>query len=109
LFVALGVSGTSAAQVGLVLTYTTSLTQSCGMMTRQTTEVENYLNSVERVAQYSQKDFLDQEASHEIEENKPSVDWPVKGAINFKDLTMRYRPGLPNVLHGISLDIRGGE
>ena len=52
---------------------------------------------------------MDQEAPHEIEENKPSADWPTKGAINFKDLTMRYRPGLPNVLHGISLAIRGGE
>ena len=61
------------------------------------------------VAQYSQKDFMDQEAPHEIEENKPSADWPMKGAIDFKDLTMRYRPGLPNVLHGISLAIRGGE
>ena len=61
------------------------------------------------VAQYSQKDFIGQEAPHEIVENKPSVDWPTKGAISFKDLTMRYRPGLPNVLHGISLTIRGGE
>jgi len=26
-----------------------------------------------------------------------------------KDLKLRYRPGLPNVLHGISLSIRGGE
>ena len=61
------------------------------------------------VAQYSQKDFIGQEAPHEIEDNKPSADWPAKGAIEFKDLTLRYRPGLPNVLHGISLTIRGGE
>ncbi|KAF8802446.1 P-loop containing nucleoside triphosphate hydrolase protein [Phlegmacium glaucopus] len=109
LFVALGVSGSSAAQVGLVLTYTTSLTQACRMMTRQSAEVENYLNSVERVVHYSQTDLMKQEAPHEIEESKPCADWPAKGAIEFKEVTMRYRPGLPNVLHGISLAIRGGE
>ena len=52
---------------------------------------------------------MQQEAPHEIEENKPSADWPARGAIEFKDLTLRYREGLPNVLHGISLKIRGGE
>ena len=61
------------------------------------------------VVHYSQTDLMKQEAPHEIEENKPCVDWPAKGAIEFKDVTMRYRPGLPNVLHGISLVIRGGE
>ena len=52
---------------------------------------------------------MHQEAPHEIEQNKPCADWPAKGAIEFKDLTMRYRPGLPNVLHGISLAIRSCE
>lgn len=61
------------------------------------------------VAQYSQKDFMEQEAPHEIEDYKPGANWPTKGAIHIKDLTMRYRPGLPNVLHGISMAIRGGE
>ncbi|KAF9484380.1 ABC protein [Pholiota conissans] len=109
LFAVCGVSGISAAQVGLILTYTTSLTQACGMLTRQTAEVENYLNSVERVVHYSQKDLLDQEAPHEIPEARPPPEWPTQGAIAFKNLALRYRPGLPNVLHGISLSIRGGE
>lgn len=58
---------------------------------------------------YSQKELLEQEAPHEIPEMKPPLEWPAKGAIDFKDLTLRYRPGLPNVLHGMSLSIRGGE
>lgn len=52
---------------------------------------------------------MKQEAPHEIPENKPPADWPQKGAIEFTDLSMKYRPGLPNVLHGISMSIRGGE
>ncbi|KAF9565380.1 ABC protein, partial [Agrocybe pediades] len=109
LFAVLDTSGINAAQIGLVLTYTTTLTQACGMLIRQTAEVENYLNSVERIVHYSSPDMLQQEAAHEIPENKPPQDWPQRGAIEFKDLAMRYRPGLPNVLHGISLSIRGGE
>ena len=52
---------------------------------------------------------MEQEAAHEISESKPHPEWPETGAIEFKDLEMRYRPGLPNILHGISISIRGGE
>jgi ATP-binding cassette subfamily C (CFTR/MRP) protein 1 len=52
---------------------------------------------------------MEQEAAHEISESKPHPEWPETGAIEFKDLEMRYRPGLPNILHGISMSIRGGE
>ncbi|KAH9119925.1 hypothetical protein LEN26_004484, partial [Aphanomyces euteiches] len=35
--------------------------------------------------------------------------WPSKGAVQFQNLKLRYRPDLPLVLHGITLDIQGGE
>ena len=35
--------------------------------------------------------------------------WPSRGAISFRDVALRYRPGLPLSLKGVSLDIRGGE
>jgi ABC-type multidrug transport system fused ATPase/permease subunit len=53
--------------------------------------------------------LIDQEAPHEIPEKKPPTDWPQRGSVEFKNVEMRYRPGLPNVLHGISLTIKGGE
>ncbi|KAF9243526.1 ABC protein [Melanogaster broomeanus] len=92
------VSGLSAAQIGLVLTYTTSLSQMCTMVTRQTAEVE-----------YTREDTVPQEAPHEIESSKPEAGWPSQGAIEFNDVKMSYRPGLPLILHGISLSIKGGE
>ncbi|KAF5359779.1 hypothetical protein D9756_003206 [Leucocoprinus leucothites] len=106
IFAVVGVSGGSAAQIGLVLTYTTSLTQLCGLLTRQTADVEAKLYEFCRK---SRKDLIEQEAPHEIPENKPAEDWPQHGSIEFKDLGMSYRPGLPNVLHGISFSVRGGE
>ncbi|KAH7909505.1 ABC protein [Hygrophoropsis aurantiaca] len=108
-FAVVDVSGINAAQIGLVLTYTTSLSQMCGMVTRQTAEVENYMNSVERVVGYSHSNEIEQEAPHEIADRKPDSRWPMYGAIEFKDIKMSYRPGLPHVLKGISFSIKGGE
>ncbi|KAH8099948.1 ABC protein [Cristinia sonorae] len=104
-----GVNGIDAAQIGLVLTYTTSLTQQTGMLTRQSAEVENYMQSVETLVQYSRGDLTEQEAPHELPERKPAPEWPAKGALDFKDVVMRYRPGLPFVLKGLSMYINGGE
>jgi len=109
IFAVVGISGINPAQVGLVLTYTTTLTQLCGILTRQTADVENYMNSVERVVHYSRTDMIAQEAPHEIEDTKPASHWPDQGAITFKNMSMKYRPGLPDVLHDISIEIRGGE
>ncbi|KAF8585441.1 ABC protein [Ramaria rubella] len=104
-----GVNGINPAQIGLVLTYTTSLTQMFGMTTRQSAEVENYMNSVERVVHYSHSDLIEQEAPYEKEDVKPPADWPSGGAIDFNDVVMSYRPGLPAVLRGISAHIHPGE
>ncbi|KDQ57350.1 hypothetical protein JAAARDRAFT_194496 [Jaapia argillacea MUCL 33604] len=126
IFAVVGVSGINPAQIGLVLTYTTSLTQLCGMLTRQYAEVENYMNSVERgtvlhiylfnamthslkVVHYSEGDHIDKEAPHEIPDCKPPSLWPARGAVDFRDVRMSYRKGLPEVLKGISLSIQGGQ
>ena len=87
---------------------------------------QNYMNSVERgayhtrgmsfatclclVVHFARGDVVPKEAAHESDaQHKPAQEWPARGAIEFKDVTMAYRPGLPNVLHGISLQINAGE
>lgn len=67
------------------------------------------MNSVERVVHYSRSDLIEQEAPHEIPDHKPPGDWPSGGAIEFKDVVMSYRPGLPAILKGLSLRIEPGE
>lgn len=103
------VSGINAAQIGLALTYTMMLGQMLSFVTRQTADVENNLNSVERIVQYTREETVPQEAPHEKPEVKPPTDWPREGAVEFKNVQMSYRSGLPNVLHGISFSIQGGE
>ncbi|SJL08922.1 related to YOR1-ABC transporter [Armillaria ostoyae] len=108
IFAVVGVSGISPAEIGLVLTYSTTLTQLCGMVTRQSAEVENYMNAVERVISYSKGEVVDQEAPYQRDTDKEMTQWS-HGNIQFRDVAMSYRPGLPQVLHGITLDIQGGE
>lgn len=67
-------------------------------MVRQSAEVENDMNSVERVLHYATE--VEQEAAIEIPEKKPAAPWPSRGQIEMKDIVLRYRPGLPAVIKG---------
>ncbi|WVQ72250.1 hypothetical protein IAR50_001799 [Cryptococcus sp. DSM 104548] len=104
-----GGGGITASEIALCLTYLTSVTQVLGMVTRQSAEVENNMNAVERVLWYSNADELPQEAPHRISSTEPSKSWPEQGTVEFKDVVMSYRPGLPPVLKGLSISIAAGE
>ncbi|KAF8750785.1 ABC protein [Rhizoctonia solani] len=101
-----GIHGISPSEIGLVLSTLTSLVQVMGMMTRQSAEVENYMNSVER-----SRCSLISTFSIEIHifVTSPSQNMANPREIEFRDLVMSYRPGLPPVLRGVSLHVRGGE
>ena len=74
----------------------------------QLADVTNVL-TVRAVVEYSRGDLIPQEPPHEVAAKKPKDTWPENGAINFNNITMSYRPGLPKVLKGISMNIKGGE
>lgn len=76
-------------------------------MVRQSAEVENNMNSVERVVHYGKE--IEQESPHELPDSKPPAPWPSKGRIELKDVVLSYRPGLPPVLKGLSMIVEGGE
>ncbi|KAL0442459.1 UNVERIFIED_CONTAM: ABC transporter C family member 2 [Sesamum latifolium] len=48
---------------------------------------------------------LPSEAPDVIEGNRPPPGWPASGLIKFEDVVLRYRPGLPPVLRGLSFTI----
>ena len=76
-------------------------------MVRQLAEVENNMNSVERIVYYARD--LEQEPPHKIPERKPTASWPKDGKLEIKDAVLKYRPELPLVLKGLSMTVRGGE
>ena len=64
------------------------------------------MNAVERLLYYA--DNIDQEP--EIEESRTTPEkWPQQGEIEFSDVKMSYRPGLPLALKGVDLKIKEGE
>ncbi|KAG0018030.1 hypothetical protein BGZ81_010421 [Podila clonocystis] len=106
----LGVCGRTSitpSTIGLVLSYSMSVTGTFNWCVRQYAEVENNMNAVERLHHYAEE--LDVEADAIIPDNRPSDQWPSAGSIKIRNLEMRYRPELPTVLHDLSVDIQGGE
>ena len=43
------------------------------------------------------------------ESGQPPASWPTSGEISVQKLSARYTPDGPNVLHGLSFDIKSGE
>jgi len=95
------------SQIGLALSYILTIQMAFTFAVRQLAEVENDMNSVERLLHYGNE--LEQEAAFDVPDNKPPAGWPHAGDIEFKDVKLRYRAGLPLVLHGLSMHVKGGE
>ncbi|KAI5461280.1 P-loop containing nucleoside triphosphate hydrolase protein [Mariannaea sp. PMI_226] len=90
---------------GLVLSYILSIVGMMQFSVRQLAEVENAMNAVERLYYYGTE--LEEEAPlHTVELRK---EWPERGEIVFDNVEMRYRDGLPLVLQGLTMHVKGGE
>jgi len=94
-----------AGMAGLALSYAPTLTDTLNWMLRQFTSLETQMVSVERLAQYGE---LEAEETSEPRLTPPA-EWPTHGAISFQSVVMRYRPDLPDVLTGLSLEIGAME
>ncbi|KAH6612517.1 P-loop containing nucleoside triphosphate hydrolase protein [Boeremia exigua] len=91
---------------GLVLSYILTIVQMIQFTVRQLAEVENNMNSTERIYHYGTQ--LEEEAPlHTDVQVRPT--WPEHGEIVFENVEMRYRDGLPLVLKGLSMHVRAGE
>ncbi|KAH8797969.1 multidrug resistance-associated protein [Xylogone sp. PMI_703] len=90
---------------GLILSYSLSLTGIIQIVIRYFVEVDNSMSSTERLYQYTTS--LVQEGP--LEGAPVRATWPERGAIRYEAVQMRYRPELPLVIDGFSLQIAGGE
>lgn len=97
----------SAASVGLLLSYVLQIASQLSMVVRIYTQVENEMNSVERICEYAFD--LPQEAPEIISEKTPAESWPESGSIRFENASLAYRPGLPLVLKNLNMDIKPAE
>ena len=92
------------AVASLALVYVIQTMALAQYTVRKTADVENYMTSVERVMTYTR---LDSEPGYKVSQLPPEH-WPNAGIITFRDASMTYYPGGPQVLKKINLDIKGG-
>ncbi|XP_041744535.1 ATP-binding cassette sub-family C member 3 isoform X1 [Coregonus clupeaformis] len=106
LFAVIGKDKLNPGLVGLSVSYALLVTMSLNWMVRMTSDLESNIVAVERVKEYSETKT---EAPWEVEDKKPSPDWPSQGKVEFRDYSVRYREGLDLVLKNLTLSVRGGE
>ncbi|KAL0092116.1 P-loop containing nucleoside triphosphate hydrolase protein [Phycomyces blakesleeanus] len=95
-----------AGMAGISFFYARSFLDNIYWIIRMYTQVEMFLNSVERVQEYTE---IEQEAPAVISGSRPPAAWPTTASVEVKDLVVGYAANLDPVLHGISFDIRSHE
>eukprot|EP00563_Minutocellus_polymorphus_P003209 CAMPEP_0181029080 /NCGR_PEP_ID=MMETSP1070-20121207/5007_1 /TAXON_ID=265543 /ORGANISM="Minutocellus polymorphus, Strain NH13" /LENGTH=1343 /DNA_ID=CAMNT_0023106365 /DNA_START=68 /DNA_END=4096 /DNA_ORIENTATION=- len=103
-------NGTFAIDAGLVamlIIWSSNFNITLGFLVDHVSEAEAAITSVERIRGMSE---LPQEKSMVTDEDlRPPQDWPAKGKLEFQDVALRYRPGLPLALNGLSFAIEPGQ
>ncbi|XP_058410287.1 ATP-binding cassette sub-family C member 10 isoform X3 [Diceros bicornis minor] len=91
--------------VGLSLSYALSLTGLLSGLVSSFTQTEAMLVSVERLEEYSCD--LPQEPQDRLPQL--GIGWLTQGSVEFQDVVLVYRPGLPNALDGVTFRVQPGE
>lgn len=97
----------STGLAGLVLTSIFSVCTFIPFIMRLKSELSARLTSMERIHEYC-KDLAEEAPSHTSGSLVPP-DWPSSGDIKFQDVCLRYREGLPLVLHNVCFNVQGGQ
>eukprot|EP00180_Rhodochaete_pulchella_P002245 Plantae.Rhodophyta-Rhodochaete_pulchella.ctg33817.p1 GENE.Plantae.Rhodophyta-Rhodochaete_pulchella.ctg33817~~Plantae.Rhodophyta-Rhodochaete_pulchella.ctg33817.p1 ORF type:complete len:1034 (+),score=165.34 Plantae.Rhodophyta-Rhodochaete_pulchella.ctg33817:132-3104(+) len=93
-------SSIDAGFAGLAITQSMLITSIFQWGVRQAAETENLFTSVERVITTVKETSLEPDSRCQTT-HLPEA-WPSKGVVEFQDVTMRYRQGLPFALHNVS-------
>ncbi|KAL4789715.1 hypothetical protein BDV19DRAFT_20483 [Aspergillus venezuelensis] len=105
-FILSNIGRIDAGAAGLSLTYAVTFTENVLWLVRLYSEVQQSMNSVERVKEYLE---VEQEAPPVIEDSRPPANWPTRGEVKFSNYSTRYRPDLDPVLRQVSFTVQSGE
>ncbi|PNI77423.1 ABCC10 isoform 8 [Pan troglodytes] len=91
--------------VGLSLSYALSLTGLLSGLVSSFTQTEAMLVSVERLEEYT----CDLPQEPQGQPLQLGTGWLTQGGVEFQDVVLAYRPGLPNALDGVTFCVQPGE
>ncbi|EJT47325.1 hypothetical protein A1Q1_03871 [Trichosporon asahii var. asahii CBS 2479] len=95
----------SAATAGFALAFVSTVMHNLLFVVRRFVQLEQSMVALERIKEYSE---IQPEAAEYVEPGPPEG-WPAKGEIEVKDLVIKYAPDLPDVLHGLTFNVKPGE
>jgi ABC-type multidrug transport system fused ATPase/permease subunit len=99
-------SGVGSGLAAMTIHYAFDLAKFLSTNVRYYAEMEMNMNSVERVLEYTK---IEQEPPAIVEHNRPPNNWPDRGVVQVRDLSIRYSKELPDVLRNVSFDIQSHE
>ncbi|XP_039245421.1 multidrug resistance-associated protein 7 isoform X3 [Pipra filicauda] len=91
--------------VGLALSYALSVTSLLSGLISSFTHTEIMMVSVERTEEYTTD--IPMEPQDRLVQ--VAADWPSQGLLEFQEVVLAYRAGLPNALDGVSFTVYPGE
>uniref|UniRef100_A0A8D0KTB9 ABC transporter domain-containing protein n=1 Tax=Strix occidentalis caurina TaxID=311401 RepID=A0A8D0KTB9_STROC len=94
-----------AGLVGLALSYALSVTNLLSGLISSFTLTETMMVSVERTEEYT----TDIPTEPQDKLVQVAADWPSQGLVEFQQVVLAYRAGLPNALDGVSFTVYPGE
>eukprot|EP00759_Apiculatamorpha_spiralis_P049118 PhF_6_TR44185/c1_g1_i1/m.67737 len=106
--VATSASSVDVAITGLAITSALTITQILSTLTRLCGEMEAQMNSVERIKHACETIPQERDVDYNEKNPAPALSWPTSGAIEFRNIDLRYRDGLPLVLKNISFKVPSG-
>ena len=96
-------SAIPTALAGLLLTYAINVSGSMNWFVRSLVQAESHLTSHERISYYASTTPESRSAG------VPPTNWPARGEIVLRELTVKYRPELPPALKCINCTISAGK
>ncbi|XP_061847183.1 ATP-binding cassette sub-family C member 10 isoform X2 [Colius striatus] len=91
--------------VGLALSYALSITNLLSGLISNFTQTETMMVSVERTEEYTTE--IPTEPQDKLVQ--VAADWPSQGLVEFHQVVLAYRAGLPNALDGVTFTVYPGE
>ncbi|XP_075002806.1 ATP-binding cassette sub-family C member 10 isoform X2 [Calonectris borealis] len=91
--------------VGLALSYALSVTNLLSGLISSFTLTETMMVSVERTEEYTTD--IPMESQDKLVQ--VAADWPSQGLVEFQQVVLAYRVGLPNALDGVNFTVYPGE
>ncbi|XP_055990713.1 ATP-binding cassette sub-family C member 6 [Sorex fumeus] len=96
----------SAGLVGFSVSTSLKVMQTLQWTVRSWTDLESSIVSVERMKDYA---HAPKEAPWKLSTRATQHPWPLGGQIEFRNFGLRYGPGLPLAVQGVSIQIQAGE